>query len=164
MGNDRDSDVVSNDGWCATSGGQRGSGGLFSYTRLEERIAAHHPMRAIRSQVDESPKVSSDRFKELLLAQGRPSVVPEYLAPATLLLTSVTVRSERQLMEHIDYNLLLPRWRVEIAFAFYGGLCPLSVQVEMNGPMMIKCGYWPPRSASGGRVEQQFEMLGCPGI
>lgn len=95
-------------------GGQRGSEGLFSYIRLEERIAADHPLRAIRALVDEALAALSGRFEDLYSHTGRPSIAPEYLLRATLLQAFFTVRSERQLMEQIDYNLLF-RWFVGLS-------------------------------------------------
>jgi transposase len=95
-------------------GEQRGSEGLFSYIRLEERIAADHPLRAIRALVDEALAALSVRFEELYSHTGRPSIAPEYLLRATLLQAFFTVRSERQLMEQIDYNLLF-RWFVGLS-------------------------------------------------
>jgi transposase len=95
-------------------GEQRGSEGLFSYLRLEERIAPDHPLRAIRLLVNEALGGLSARFEDLYSHTGRPSIAPEYLLRATLLQAFFTVRSERQLMEQIDYNLLF-RWFVGLS-------------------------------------------------
>src|SRR5258707_10350727 len=95
-------------------GGERGSEGLFSYLRLEERIAKDHPVRAIRALVNEALSGLSKRFDALYSQIGRPSIPPEYLLRATLLQAFFTVRSERQLMEQIDYNLLF-RWFVGLS-------------------------------------------------
>src|SRR3954453_13267750 len=95
-------------------GDERGSEGLFSDLRLEERIAADHPLRAIRMLVNEALAALSGRFDELYSHTGRPSIAPEYLLRATLLQAFFTVRSERQLMEQIDYNLLF-RWFVGLS-------------------------------------------------
>src|SRR5712672_4424318 len=95
-------------------GEQQGSEGLFSYLRLEERIAADHPLRAIRSLVNEALAALSGRFEELYSHTGRPSIPPEYLRRATLLQAFFTMRSERQLMEQINYNLLF-RWFVGLS-------------------------------------------------
>ena len=92
-------------------GEQRRSEGLFSYIRLEERIASDHPLRAILALVNEVLAALSGRFEELYSHTGRPSIAPEYLLRATLLQAFFTIRSERQLMEQIDYNLLF-RWFV----------------------------------------------------
>src|ERR1700741_405399 len=95
-------------------GGERRSEGMFSYIRLEDRIAADHPMRAIRALVDETLAALSSHFDDLYSHTGRPSIPPEYLLRATLLQAFFTVRSERQLMEQIDYNLLF-RWFVGLS-------------------------------------------------
>jgi transposase len=95
-------------------GEQRRSDGLFSYIRLEERIAPDHPLRAILVLVNEVLAALSGRFEELYSHTGRPSIPPEYLLRATLLQAFFTVRSERQLMEQINYNLLF-RWFVGLS-------------------------------------------------
>jgi transposase len=84
---------------------------LFSYVRLEERVPVDHPLRAIRRLSDEALAVLSERFETLYSGMGRPSIPPEMLLRATLLQAFFSVRSERQLMEQIDYNLLF-RWFV----------------------------------------------------
>ena len=84
---------------------------LFSYIRLEERIPLDHPLRAIRSLVDEVLDQMSGRFEQLYSRMGRPSIPPEHLLRATLVQAFYSVRSERMLMEQIDYNLLF-RWFV----------------------------------------------------
>ena len=83
-----------------------GSEDLFSYVRLEERIPADHPLRAIRTLADEALSQLNSRFDALYSGMGRPSIPPEMLLRATLLQAFFSVRSERQLMEQIDYNLL----------------------------------------------------------
>jgi transposase len=95
-------------------GEQRESEGLFSYIRLEERIGRDHPLRAIRALANEARAKLSRRFEELYSHTGRPSIAPEYLLRATLLQAFFTIRSERQLMEQIDYNLLF-RWFVGLS-------------------------------------------------
>jgi hypothetical protein len=95
-------------------GEQRRSEGLFSYIRLEERVAPDHPLRAILALVNEVLAALSGRFEELYSDTGRPSIAPEYLLRATLLQAFFTIRSERQLMEQIDYNLLF-RWFVGLS-------------------------------------------------
>jgi transposase len=84
---------------------------LFSYVRLEERVPSDHPLRAIRRLADEALAGLNDRFEALYSGMGRPSIPPEMLLRATLLQAFFSVRSERQLMEQIDYNLLF-RWFV----------------------------------------------------
>jgi len=87
---------------------------LFCYVRLEERVPQEHPLRAIRSLVDEVLDQMSGRFARLYSKMGRPSIPPEHLLRATLLQAFYSVRSERMLMEQIDYNLLF-RWFVGVA-------------------------------------------------
>src|SRR5204863_7025049 len=86
----------------------------FSYVRLEERIAADHPLRAIRDLIDEALRKLSRAFDRLYAREGRPSIPPERLLRALLLQAFYTVRSERQLMEQLDYNLLF-RWFVGLS-------------------------------------------------
>lgn len=88
-----------------------GGEGLFSYVRLEERVPADHPLRAVRALTNEVLVSLNGRFDTLYSAMGRPSIPPEHLLRATLLQALFSVRSERMLMEQIDYNLLF-RWFV----------------------------------------------------
>jgi transposase len=88
-----------------------GTEALFSYVRLEERIPADHPLRAIRALADESLSSLHQQFEGLYSSMGRPSIPPEMLLRATLLQAFFSVRSERMLMEQISYNLLF-RWFV----------------------------------------------------
>jgi transposase len=81
---------------------------------LEQRIAADHPLRAIRELVDTALKALSRDFDKLYARDGRPSIPPERLLRALLLQAFYTVRSERQLMEQLDYNLLF-RWFVGLS-------------------------------------------------
>ena len=85
--------------------------GLFCYVRLEERIPADHPLRAVRRLADEALAALNGRFEALYSSMGRPSIPPEMLLRATLLQAFFSVRSERKLMEQINYNLLF-RWFV----------------------------------------------------
>lgn len=86
-------------------------GSMFSYVSLEERVPADHPLRAIRRITDRALERLSPRFGTLYINFGRPSIPPERLLRALLLQALYTIRSERQLMEQIDYNLLF-RWFV----------------------------------------------------
>jgi len=90
------------------------SEGFFSYVRLEARIPADHPLRAIRELVDAALQELSRSFDRLYAREGRPSIPPERLLRALLLQAFYTVRSERQLMEQLDYNLLF-RWFVGLS-------------------------------------------------
>jgi transposase len=87
---------------------------LFSYVSCEARVPTDHPLRAIRAIVDEALEVLSPTFADLYATTGRPSIPPEKLMRALLLQAFYTVRSERQLMEQLDYNLLF-RWFVGLA-------------------------------------------------
>lgn len=84
---------------------------MFSYVSLESRIPENHPLRPVRRMVDEALKGLSPLFDELYSSVGRPSIPPERLLRALLLQVLFTIRSERQLMEQLDYNLLY-RWFV----------------------------------------------------
>lgn len=84
---------------------------MFSYISPEERVPADHPLRPIRSMVDKALRALSARFEKLYSTTGRPGIPPERLLRALLLQVLYTVRSERMLMEQLDYNLLF-RWFV----------------------------------------------------
>jgi len=86
-------------------------GSMFSYVSLEERVPQDHPLRAIRRITDRALERLSPRFGTLYINFGRPSIPPEKLLRALLLQALYTIRSERQLMEQLDYNLLF-RWFV----------------------------------------------------
>lgn len=88
--------------------------GVFSYVSLEQRVPASHPLRAIRKMVDEALGQLSGRFEQLYAATGRPSIAPEKLLRALLLQALYGKRSERLLMEELDYSLLF-RWFVGLA-------------------------------------------------
>ena len=85
--------------------------GMFSYVSLEERVPQDHPLRRIRETVDEILRRMAKGFDSVYAKTGRPSVPPERLLRAVLLQIFYTVRSERLLMEQMNYNLLF-RWFV----------------------------------------------------
>ena len=87
---------------------------LFSYGSLEERVPESHPLRPIRQMVDEALTQMSGRFDEIYGSEGRPSIAPERLLRALLLQMLYSVRSERMLMEQLEYNLLF-RWFVGLS-------------------------------------------------
>ena len=90
--------------------GQDGrSGSLFSYVDQEQRVRPDHPLRTIRTLVNEALASLDGRFGEIYSEIGRPSIPPEQLLRAMLLQAFYSVRSERQLMEQLDFNLLF-RW------------------------------------------------------
>ena len=86
-------------------------GAVFSYINPEDRIPRDHPLRAIRAIVDRSLQELWAHFEALYARRGRPSIPPERLLRALLLQVLYSIRSERQLMEQLDYNLLF-RWFV----------------------------------------------------
>jgi transposase len=86
-------------------------GSLFSYVSAERRIPKDHPLRPMRFLVDHALKDLSPEFSKLYSKMGRPSIPPERLLRALLLQILYTIRSERMLMEQLDYNLLF-RWFV----------------------------------------------------
>jgi len=85
--------------------------GVFSFIMSEQRVPQDHPLRAIRAMVDTVLHELSPVFDRLYSKVGRPSIPPEHLLRALLLQVLYTIRSERQLMEQLDYNLLY-RWFV----------------------------------------------------
>lgn len=84
---------------------------MFSYLSPEERVPAKHPLRPIRLMADIALEALSGAFDEIYVAFGRPSIAPEKLLRALLLQVLYTIRSERMLMEQLEYNLLF-RWFV----------------------------------------------------
>jgi transposase len=87
---------------------------LFSYGSLDERVPAGHPLRPIRAMVDEALQGLSARFDEIYGQDGRKSIPPERLLRALLLQMLYTIRSERMLIEQLEYNLLF-RWFVGLS-------------------------------------------------
>jgi transposase len=95
-------------GWDARSDA------LFSYVSCEARVPKDHPLRPIRRIVDEALAALSLEFEKLYARFGRPSIPPERLLRALLLQAFYSVRSEKQLVEQLDYNLLF-RWFVGLS-------------------------------------------------
>lgn len=85
--------------------------GVFSYVSPEQRIPHDHPIRLLRVMADEALRELKPRFSKLYAKSGRPSIAPEKLLRALLLQVLYSVRSERMLMEQLDYSLLF-RWFV----------------------------------------------------
>ena len=81
-------------------------GALFSYISPEKRVPENHPLREIRELVRDVLKELTHSLGKLYASEGRPSVPPEQLLSALLLQVFYGIRSERQLMEQLDYNLL----------------------------------------------------------
>ncbi len=87
------------------------SGLLFSHVDLEERIPVRHPLRKIRQGVNDAPASLGSGFDRLCSVEGRRSIAPERLIRASLIQNPFSIRSERRLMEQMQYNLLF-RWFV----------------------------------------------------
>ena len=87
---------------------------MFSYISAERRVPKDHPLRAIRTMADTALKDLDQQFAAMYAALGRPSIAPERLLRALLLQVLYTVRSERLLMEQLDYNFLF-RWFVGLS-------------------------------------------------
>src|SRR5271165_6276873 len=84
---------------------------VFSYISPEQRVPQDHPLRSLRAMTEEALQQLKPRFNKLYAKTGRPSIAPEKLLRALLLQALYSVRSERMLMEQLDYNLLF-RWFV----------------------------------------------------
>jgi transposase len=95
-------------------GGDAKTEALFSYVSCERRVPVDHPLRPIRKIVDDALRALSPEFEKLYARDGRPSIAPEKLLRSLLLQAFYSVRSERQLMEQLDYNLLF-RWFVGLS-------------------------------------------------
>ena len=93
-------------------GADERSGSLFSYIDLECRIPEAHPLRAIRAIVNAALADLNAAFEAMYSPIGRPSIRPEKLLRASLLQAFYTIRSERQLMERLDFDLMF-RWFVD---------------------------------------------------
>ena len=87
------------------------SGSLFSYVDLEKRVRRDHPLRSIRQFADAALGALTGDFSRLYSGMGRPSIAPEMLLRAMLLQAFYSIRSERQLMERLEFDLLF-RWFV----------------------------------------------------
>ena len=97
--------------WVGMRGQDRQQSAMFSYVSPEERVPAEHPLRPIREMADVALKSLSPVFDRMYATFGRPSIAPEKLLRALLVQVLYTVRSERMLMEQLQYNLLF-RWFV----------------------------------------------------
>src|SRR5579862_882708 len=89
-------------------------GRLFSYISPEARVPVNHPLRKVRELVRDVLGALNRSLSKLYASEGRPSIHPEQLLSALLLQVFYGIRSERQLMEQLDYNLLY-RWFVGLA-------------------------------------------------
>ena len=84
---------------------------MFSYLSPEQRVRKDHPLRTVRTTVDEVLRSLSPQFNRMYAREGRPSIAPEKLLRALVVQMLYSIRSERLLMEEIDYNILF-RWFV----------------------------------------------------
>ncbi len=112
-------------------GDERTQDGMFSYVSLEQRVPADHPLRAVRELTDAVLGTLSPEFDALYAASGRPSIAPEYILRALLLQVFYSVRSERLLVEQIDYNLLF-RWFVGLAWTMRCGTMRCSPRTAIG--------------------------------
>ena len=112
---------------------------MFSYVSAEQRVPADHPLRPIRTMVDTALKGLSRSFGRIYVDWGRPSIAPEKLLRALLLQVLYSIRSERMLIEQLEYNLLF-RW---------------FVGLNMDEPVWVASVFSKPRdrlrSSAGGR-------------
>src|SRR5260370_39168447 len=94
-------------------GGGRKQGRMVSLVTPEKRVPADHPLRQVKALAEEALRTLSPVFDEMYSSVGRPSIPPERLLKATLLMALYTVRSERMLCEQVEYNLLF-RWFLDM--------------------------------------------------
>src|SRR3977135_3661207 len=92
-------------------GDDQQQGQVFSYVSAEDRVPQDHPLRAVRRSVDQVLREMTREVDRAYAKTGRPSIAPERLLRALLLQVFYSIRSERLLMEQLDYNLLF-RWVV----------------------------------------------------
>jgi len=130
---------------------------VFSYGSLEERVPGSHPLRAIRSMVDEALKELSNRFDEIYGEEGRKSIPPERLLRALLLQMLYSVRSERMLMEQMEPFVPLVRESVSQRT----GMASDGIHQEpgsaaggrgCRGVLLTNCGTSPEQEAVIGRA------------
>lgn len=95
-------------------GGDQSQSAMFSYVSPEARIPSDHPLRPVRVMVDEALRDLNRHFNRVYAKTGRPSIAPERLIRALVLQIFYSIRSERMLMEQLDYNLLF-RWFVGLS-------------------------------------------------
>ena len=106
---------------------------LFSYVSIEDRIPANHPLRRIRKLADQALDRLNPTFCRLHNSEGRPSVSPEQLLLASLLLAFYGIRSERLLLDQLHYNLLF-HWFVgqrKISLALLAGWLPTHLEIRL---------------------------------
>lgn len=134
---------------------------MFSYRTLEERIPREHPLRKFRRVVDGLLSTMDRELDALYARTGRASIPPERLLRASLIQILFSIRSERQLVQHIDYNLLY-RWFVglDLDDGVWDHSAPSTSSGQASAPIGIGCstkgppgrfspGYWPWRNGKG---------------
>src|SRR3984957_7643509 len=109
------------------------SGSLFSYVDLEARVGQSHPLRAIWAIVNEALTALASDFSALYSPMGRPSIAPEKLLRAMLLQAFYSIRSERQLMERLEIDLLF-RWFVGLGIG--DGIWGHSLFSQTRDPLL----------------------------
>ena len=124
-------------------GDERVQGMMFATVVLEDRVPADHPLRAIRRLVDPLLRDLSPQFEALYSATGRPSIPPEQLLRALLLQLLYSIRSERQLVEQLEYNLRY-RWFVGLdldleASAWHATMFTEKRQWLLDGDIAAQC-------------------------
>lgn len=95
-------------------GEQSDQHGMFSYVSLEQRVRADHPLRTIKARTETALKALNSVFAKMYARGGRPSIPPERLLKAQLLIALFSVRSDRQFCEQLDWNLLF-RWFLDMS-------------------------------------------------
>jgi transposase len=115
---------------------------MFSYLSPEMRVRKDHPLRAIRAMVDEVLTQLSRRFDGMYATVGRPSIAPEKLLRAQLLQMQYSIRSERLLMEEMDYNLLF-RWFVGLNASNKLIRVDIDSRAQKMGGSRVSDGVWP---------------------
>jgi len=117
--------IISNRRRRSCAAGFTDQGGLFSYIAPDKRVPANHPLRKVRELVRDVLSGLNRSLGRLYASEGRPSIPPEQLLSALLLQVFYGIRSERQLMEQLDYNLLY-RWFVDCRRTIRSGTRPPS--------------------------------------
>jgi transposase len=103
--------------------------GMFSYLSPADRVPPDHPLRPIKEMVNQALSDLWDEFQAMYAKVGRPSIAPEKLLRALLLQVLYTIRSERLLLEQLDYNLLF-RWFVGLSMDARCGTTPSFPRIE----------------------------------
>ena len=113
---------------------------MYSYVTMEQRIASDHPMRHIRTMTDRALARMDAEFDGLYSEMGRPSIAPERLLRAQLLMVLYSIRSESQLMEQLNYNLLY-RWFVGLEMDDPAAAGFVARQI-LEVPLQINSYFW----------------------